>query len=605
MSLLERLEVPAAKSRFSISATERPRLAASSAMPQPVTPPPTTSTSKSSTPSRSSWRPRASQGDRQRQACPASRLLISRSSPHGLGMYQSSGMYHDRCAILCQDSDRPGGASDARPQPRARRRLAPRESSMRHIAEAARTTPVMHETEVLVVGGGPGGLAAALAAARAGAHDHPRRPLRLLRRRHHPGRRRHHRLVPARGDRRPRGHRHRVRAPRRGDGRHGAGRPVPQPGAGLRALQGRRRPARRRRPASSRSSTASSPSPSSRAGCVKGVVTESKSGRQAILARARGGRHRRRRPGLPRRRALPHAPARLGDGRHRHVLVLRRGQGALPRPRRRERAHLRRLGQVLERQDGGQGGPPLQPVPAGAVRPGPRATASSPRRSAASAAPGAAITDAGEATSLNMVVMAGYDCTDVRDLTRAEIEGRRQALLAIEALRRYTPGFENARLRTFGVHAGDARLAQDHRPLRADRRRTCAARRGSTTRSASSPSSWTATASWSSRPPAATSRCPTASSCPREVDDLLVAGRCVAGDKISHAATRNQMCCAVTGRPPGRPPRSRSGTAAPRRGGRRAASRRSCDARARGWTDGRRGFAGRPGSTAPRPPRGR
>ena len=28
----------------------------------------------------------------------------------------------------------------------------------------------MHETEVLVVGGGPGGLAAALAAARAGAH---------------------------------------------------------------------------------------------------------------------------------------------------------------------------------------------------------------------------------------------------------------------------------------------------------------------------------------------------------------------------------------------------------------------------------------------------
>ena len=40
---------------------------------------------------------------------------------------------------------------------------------MRHIAEAARTTPVMHETEVLVVGGGPGGLAAALAAARAGA----------------------------------------------------------------------------------------------------------------------------------------------------------------------------------------------------------------------------------------------------------------------------------------------------------------------------------------------------------------------------------------------------------------------------------------------------
>jgi hypothetical protein len=34
---------------------------------------------------------------------------------------------------------------------------------------------------------------------------------------------------------------------------------------------------------------------------------------------------------------------------------------------------------------------------------------------------------------------------------------------------------------------------------------------------------------------------------PRKVENLLVAGRCVAGDKISHAATRNMMCCTVTG----------------------------------------------------------
>ena len=38
---------------------------------------------------------------------------------------------------------------------------------------------------------------------------------------------------------------------------------------------------------------------------------------------------------------------------------------------------------------------------------------------------------------------------------------------------------------------------------------------------------------------------------PQDVDDLLVAGRCVAGDKISHAATRNQLCCAVTGQAAG------------------------------------------------------
>ena len=38
---------------------------------------------------------------------------------------------------------------------------------------------------------------------------------------------------------------------------------------------------------------------------------------------------------------------------------------------------------------------------------------------------------------------------------------------------------------------------------------------------------------------------------PRGVENLLVAGRCVAGDKVSHAATRNQMCCAVTGQAAG------------------------------------------------------
>jgi hypothetical protein len=34
---------------------------------------------------------------------------------------------------------------------------------------------------------------------------------------------------------------------------------------------------------------------------------------------------------------------------------------------------------------------------------------------------------------------------------------------------------------------------------------------------------------------------------PQEADNLLIAGRPVAGDKISHAAVRNMMCCTVTG----------------------------------------------------------
>ncbi|MFX1337484.1 MAG: FAD-dependent oxidoreductase [Promethearchaeota archaeon] len=34
---------------------------------------------------------------------------------------------------------------------------------------------------------------------------------------------------------------------------------------------------------------------------------------------------------------------------------------------------------------------------------------------------------------------------------------------------------------------------------------------------------------------------------PKKVENLLVAGRCVAGDKIYHAATRQMACCTVTG----------------------------------------------------------
>ena len=34
---------------------------------------------------------------------------------------------------------------------------------------------------------------------------------------------------------------------------------------------------------------------------------------------------------------------------------------------------------------------------------------------------------------------------------------------------------------------------------------------------------------------------------PQKVENLLVAGRCIAGDEISHASVRSMMCCTVTG----------------------------------------------------------
>ena len=64
------------------------------------------------------------------------------------------------------------------------------------------------------------------------------------------------------------------------------------------------------------------------------------------------------------------------------------------------------------------------------------------------------VTDQGDLTYLNLVHLGEIDGTDADDLTRGEIEGRRQALHAIEALRRFMPGCEDARLRNFGMTLG-------------------------------------------------------------------------------------------------------------------------------------------------------
>ena len=65
-----------------------------------------------------------------------------------------------------------------------------------------------------------------------------------------------------------------------------------------------------------------------------------------------------------------------------------------------------------------------------------------------------ALTNAGEATNLNLAHVEGVDCTDVNDLTRAEMEGRRQGMFALQALKADVPGFEDAKLRNFGMTIG-------------------------------------------------------------------------------------------------------------------------------------------------------
>src|SRR5271156_5542328 len=64
------------------------------------------------------------------------------------------------------------------------------------------------------------------------------------------------------------------------------------------------------------------------------------------------------------------------------------------------------------------------------------------------------VTDQGDLTYLNLVHVPEIDGTDPSDLTVGEMRGRREAIYAMEALRSFMPGCEHAKLRNFGMTLG-------------------------------------------------------------------------------------------------------------------------------------------------------
>jgi hypothetical protein len=156
------------------------------------------------------------------------------------------------------------------------------------------------------------------------------------------------------------------------------------------------------------------------------------------------------------------------------------------------------------------------------------------------------LTDTGEATGLNMVYMVGYDGTDVQDLTRAEIEGRRQVMLALEALRKYVPGFEGATLRNFSMTLG----VRDTRKIDGKYALTGYDVRNQSRFDDSIGIFPEFLDGYGVLVLPTTGRyfqVPYGVLVPKKVENLLVAGRCASGDKLSLAALRSMMCCTVTG----------------------------------------------------------
>lgn len=155
----------------------------------------------------------------------------------------------------------------------------------------------------------------------------------------------------------------------------------------------------------------------------------------------------------------------------------------------------------------------------------------------------------------NMTRVGNIDATDPVELTKAEIEGRAQALEYTRFLRDNIPGYENAYLMNFSTQIGIRETRRVYGDYRLGRDDVLSARKfddaiaqcgapiedhhaGSGTR-------------WEYVPNSDTYDIPYRCLLPQKVDNALMAGRCLSADHDAHASVRSMGQCMAMGQAAG------------------------------------------------------
>ncbi len=417
---------------------------------------------------------------------------------------------------------------------------------MKQINEPARQIDVIAETDVLVVGSGPSGLCAALAAARAGAHT-------ILMDRYgcFGGN------ITQVGVEGFAWYRHPTTVDSEGIGieleqrAKSMGAAMPEPQSTSYALDGEMFKyvadvlvqEAGIQPMLHRTFVA----PILEDGAIRGVVTESKSGREAILARrvidATGDADVATRAGAPTHKtpreqmmAVSVMFSMTGVNKQRFIEQIKADPQTYRDWTGNGEWDIETTGKEDDLFSPFMRKPFKQAVAAGLI----------PANLTTIAGTWGAISDQGDLTYLNLVHIPNCDGTDANDLTRGEIDGRHQAIMAVTALRHFMPGCEDAKLRNFGMTLG----IRDTRKIDALYNMTDADVRQQGRFEDSIGIFPEFVDGYGILILPTTGRyfqLPYRALVPRDVKGLLVAGRCIGGDKVSHAAVRNMMCCAVTG----------------------------------------------------------